>query len=57
MMFWGVFSSRVSVLGTVIQGSHPPTIQGSIHRLNYGTIFKSEKNFVLTTGIGDRLMK
>lgn len=47
-MFWGVFSSRVSVLGMVIQGSHPLTIPGSVHRLNYGTIFKSEKNFVLT---------
>lgn len=48
MMLWGVFPSHVSVFGVVMQGSRPLTIPGSIHRLNYGTIFKSEKNVVLT---------
>lgn len=47
MMIWGIFSSRVSVLGMVMQGSHPMTIPGSVDWLNYATIFKSEKNFVL----------
>lgn len=47
-MLWGVFPSHVSVFGVVMQGSRPLTIPGSIHRLNYGTIFKSEKNVILT---------
>uniref|UniRef100_A0A8W8IEP8 Uncharacterized protein n=1 Tax=Magallana gigas TaxID=29159 RepID=A0A8W8IEP8_MAGGI len=42
MMFWGVFSSRGSVLGMVIQGSHPLTIPGSVHRLNYGQTIEAE---------------